>query len=52
MAPSTNGKFRTWKALMRHQFRMNERGRLQAVKIWKNAKESNDSFDQYARRFL
>ena len=37
--------------LMRHQFRMNEKGRLQAVKIWKNAKESNDTFDQYARAF-
>ena len=38
-------------SLMRHQFRMNERGRAQAVKIWKNAKESNDTFDQYARAF-
>jgi DnaJ like chaperone protein len=39
-------------SLMRHQFRMNERNRLQAVKIWKNAKESNDTFDQYARAFF
>jgi DnaJ like chaperone protein len=38
--------------LMRHQFRMNERGRLQAVKIWKNAKESNDTFEQYAHAFF
>lgn len=37
--------------LMRHQFRMNERSRSQAVKIWKNAKESNDPFEQYARAF-
>ena len=37
--------------LMRHQFRMNESGRSQAIKIWKNAKESSDSFDQYARAF-
>lgn len=37
--------------LMRHQFRMNERGREQAIKIWKNAKESNDTFDQFARSF-
>ena len=36
---------------MRNQFRMNERGRAQAIKIWKNAKESEDSFDQYARAF-
>ncbi|MDX1913098.1 MAG: TerB family tellurite resistance protein [Saprospiraceae bacterium] len=39
-------------SLMRHQFRMNERGRAQAIKIWKNAKESNDTFDQYARAFF
>ncbi len=38
-------------SLMRNQFRMNERGRSQAVKIWKNAKESDDTFDQYARAF-
>lgn len=38
-------------SLMRHQFRMNERGRLQSIKIWKNAKESSDSFEQYARAF-
>lgn len=38
-------------SLMRNQFRMNERGRIQAIKIWKNAKESTDSFDTYARSF-
>lgn len=38
-------------SLMRHQFRMNEQGRTQAIKIWKNAKESNDTFEQYARAF-
>lgn len=38
-------------SLMRNQFRMNERGRSQAIKIWKNAKESEESFDQYARAF-
>ena len=37
--------------LMRNQFRMNERGRAQAIKIWKAAKDSTDSFDQYARDF-
>jgi DnaJ like chaperone protein len=38
--------------LMRNQFRMNERGRIQAIKIWKSAKESNDTFEQYARSFF
>lgn len=38
--------------LMRNQFRMNERSRTQAIKIWKSAKESNDSFEQYARAFF
>jgi DnaJ like chaperone protein len=37
--------------LMRNQFKMNDRGRTQAIKIWNQAKESNDSFDQYTRAF-
>lgn len=37
--------------LMRNQFRMNDRGRAQAIKIWKQAKDSTDSFDTYARAF-
>ncbi len=37
--------------LMRNQFRMNDRGRSQAIKIWKQAKDSTDSFDTYARAF-
>ena len=31
--------------LMRNQFRMNDRGRNQAIKIWKQAKDSIDPFD-------
>lgn len=38
-------------SLMRHQFRMNDRGRAQAIKIWNNAKVSNDPFEKYARDF-
>ena len=30
---------------------LNERGRVQAIKIWKSAKESGDTFDTYARAF-
>ncbi|MCE7925613.1 MAG: hypothetical protein DYG98_21385 [Haliscomenobacteraceae bacterium CHB4] len=37
--------------LMRNQFRMNDRGRAQAIKIWKQAKDSTDPFDHYARAF-
>jgi DnaJ like chaperone protein len=37
--------------LMRTQFRMNDRGRAQAIKIWKLAKDSIDPFDHYARAF-
>lgn len=37
--------------LMRNQFRMNDKGRSQAIKIWKQAKDSTDPFDHYARAF-
>lgn len=37
--------------LMRTQFRMNDRGRAQAIKIWKQAKDSMTPFDEYARAF-
>ncbi|MCB0528825.1 MAG: TerB family tellurite resistance protein [Saprospiraceae bacterium] len=37
--------------LMRNQFRMNDHSRAQAIRIWKQAKDSSESFDQYARAF-
>ncbi len=37
--------------LMRNQFRMNDRGRAQAIKIWKQTKDSVSPFDEYARAF-
>ena len=37
--------------LMRNQFRKNERGREQAIKVWKAAKDSLDPFEQFARDF-
>lgn len=37
--------------LMRTQFRMNDRGRAQAIKIWKQAKDSVTPFEEYARVF-
>ena len=37
--------------LMRQHFRMNDRGRAQAIKIWKQAKDSAEPFDLAARAF-
>lgn len=37
--------------LMRNQFRMNDRGRAQAIRVWKQAKDSTEPFDQFARAF-
>jgi DnaJ like chaperone protein len=37
--------------LMRNHFRMNEQGRAQAIRVWKQSKDSSDSFDQYAKAF-
>ena len=37
--------------LMRNHFRLNETSRSHAIKVWKQSKDSGDSFDQYARAF-
>lgn len=37
--------------LMRQQFRLNDRGRAQAIKVWKQAKESTEPFERYAQAF-
>lgn len=37
--------------LMRQQFRLNEKGRAYAVKIWKQAKEAPESFVEFAEAF-
>ncbi|MEO0008877.1 MAG: hypothetical protein RJA20_3073 [Bacteroidota bacterium] len=37
--------------LMRNQFHMSDRGRAEAIEVWKRAKDSQVSFDQYARDF-
>lgn len=37
--------------LMRRQFRLNDRGRAEAISIWKKAKDSNDPIDPYLRNF-
>ncbi|MBK6930549.1 MAG: TerB family tellurite resistance protein [Saprospirales bacterium] len=37
--------------LIRHQFRLTDRGRANVVRVWKDAKDSNTPFEQYARAF-
>ena len=37
--------------LMRTQFRLNDRDRNYAIKIWKEAKESEQGFEEYAAKF-
>lgn len=37
--------------LMRQQFRLSDKGRLQVIKIWRQAKDSTDPFDVYAGAF-
>lgn len=49
-AVSTN-EINLMERLMRQQFRLNDRGRAQAIKIWKQAKESTEPFESYARAF-
>lgn len=37
--------------IMRQHFRMSDRGRQQAIRVWKQAKDSTDPFEQFARAF-
>ncbi|MBK8556122.1 MAG: TerB family tellurite resistance protein [Lewinellaceae bacterium] len=37
--------------IMRQQFRLSDKGRDQAIRIWKMAKDSNEPFEHYARAF-
>jgi DnaJ like chaperone protein len=37
--------------LITHQFRLTERGRSQAIRVWKQSKEGSDAFDILAREF-
>lgn len=38
--------------LMRQQFRLNDGGRAHAIRVWNEARDSQQSFDQYARAFF
>mgnify|MGYP000877141764 CR=1 FL=1 len=37
--------------LMRNQFRLNDTGRAQAIRVWKQVKDTTEPFDAYARAF-
>lgn len=37
--------------IIRQQFRLSDRGRQQAIRVWKEAKDSEVPFEQYARAF-
>lgn len=37
--------------LIRNHFRMSDRGRADAIRIWKQAKDSRETFDQFAQAF-
>lgn len=47
----SNNEVNLMERLMRQQFRLNDRGRAQAIKVWKQAKDSTEPFDTYARAF-
>jgi len=46
-----NAEISLMERLMRQHFRLSDDGRAQAVRIWKAAKDSSDSFEQYAYAF-
>jgi DnaJ like chaperone protein len=49
--PVNRNELNHMERLMRQQFRLNDKGRSDAVRIWNNAKESDESFERYATAF-
>jgi len=47
----SRGEINFMEQLMRQQFRLNDRGRSQAIKTWKASKDSTDPFDLLLRAF-
>ncbi len=47
----SRGEINFMEQLMRQQFRLNDRGRAQAIKTWKISKDSHDAFDAQVRAF-
>jgi DnaJ like chaperone protein len=45
------GEIAHMERLMRHHFHLQQRARTDAIRVWNRAKDSNKSFDEYAREF-
>ncbi len=50
--PINNREVQHMEFLMAQTFKMNQQGRTQGIKIWNQAKSSNDTFDHYIRAFF
>ena len=48
----SRGEINFMEQLMRQQFRLNDRGRAQAIRTWKTSKDSLESFDTLVRAFF
>jgi DnaJ like chaperone protein len=49
--PVNKAEVKYMEFLMQSQFRMSDRGRNQAIKVWKQAKDATDPFDHFAGAF-
>jgi DnaJ like chaperone protein len=49
--PVNKAEVKYMEYLMQSQFRMSDRGRVKAIKIWQLAKDASDPFDYFARSF-
>jgi DnaJ like chaperone protein len=49
--PVNNAEVKYMEYLMQSQFRMSDKGRAEAIRVWKQAKDGNDPFDKYATAF-
>ena len=50
-APINRNEVNLMERIIRQQFRLSDKGRLHAIRIWNEAKESTISFEQYASTF-
>lgn len=50
-APINRNEVNLMEQLIRQQFRLSDKGREQAIRVWKEAKDSDKSFEEYARSF-
>lgn len=50
-APVNQNEVNLMERLIRQQFRLSDKGRQNAIRVWKEAKDSSTPFEQYARAF-